>query len=693
MKIRNSAVLTTLTFLSAIVLAEDDSQDNDNQTDEIIVVGRSVATSSARIEVERELLIDTAAALRDIPGASVNRNGLITGIAQYRGMYGDRVAVDIDQLGVISGGPNAMDTPLSYMSPMMTEELIVSRGIARVSLAPEAIGGHISTRTSRGDFGGDNFQVSGMLGARFSSNGDMSTSAARLTLANNRHRYSAVTEFDDGNDIESPEGRIRPSRLNRDRYDLSYSFSDGDRHVLVYAGKLDTGSTGTPALPMDIVFIDTELFGGQFGFDISPTATINGRLSYNDVAHVMDNFSLRQAPMPGMRRLNTTSGSGSQFYLAGDMDKGEWGLLFGIDGIAAEHESVITNPVNEMFQVNNFIDVERDVLGMFAEWTTHIMNGELEVGLRYNRVDTNAGDVTAMGMMGMMGANVSLLAADFNAANRDLNWSTFDGVIKFRRTLSGRAEWNFEIGSKSRAPSYQELYLWLPLQATGGLADGRTYIGNLELKEEHSDEVVLGVSARMDRFTLSPQIFYRRIDDYIQGIPSTNVLANAVSTMMTGREPLQFENVDAEIWGFDAAWSYELTESFLLDGIVSSARGRRTDVQDDLYRLSPVNASVGLTYNNDAWSLKTEIVGYADQEKVSSYNDETETPGYWLANLGFTWNPLSSLRVEARIDNLLDESYQDHVTGINRARNSDIPVGARLFGAERTIIAGLIYSF
>jgi len=693
MKIRNSAVLTTLTFLSAIVLAEDDSQDNDNQTDEIIVVGRSVATSSARIEVERELLIDTAAALRDIPGASVNRNGLITGIAQYRGMYGDRVAVDIDQLGVISGGPNAMDTPLSYMSPMMTEELIVSRGIARVSLAPESIGGHISTRTSRGEFGGDSFRVSGMLGTRFSSNGDISTSAARLTLANKSHRYSAVTEFDDGNDIESPEGRIRPSRLSRDRYDLSYSFSDGDRHVLVYAGKLDTGSTGTPALPMDIVFIDTELFGTEFDVDISTSTTINGRLSYNDVAHVMDNHSLRQAPMPGMRRLNTTSGSGSQFYLAGDMDKGEWGLLFGIDGIAAEHESVITNPVNEMFQVNNFIDVERDVLGMFAEWTTHIMNGELEVGLRYNRVDTNAGDVTAMGMMGMMGANVSLLAADFNAANRDLNWSTFDGVIKFRRTLSGRAEWNFEIGSKSRAPSYQELYLWLPLQATGGLADGRTYIGNLELKEEHSDEVVLGVSARMDRFTLSPQIFYRRIDDYIQGIPSTNVLANAVSTMMTGREPLQFENVDAEIWGFDAAWSYELTESFLLDGIVSSARGRRTDVQDDLYRLSPVNASVGLTYNNDAWSLKTEIVGYADQEKVSSYNDETETPGYWLANLGFTWNPLSSLRVEARIDNLLDESYQDHVTGINRARNSDIPVGARLFGAERTIIGGLIYSF
>ena len=693
MKIHKSLVLAALTFLSAIVFAEDDSQDNDTKADEIVVVGRSVATSSARIEVERELLIDTAAALRDIPGASVNRNGLITGIAQYRGMHGDRVAVDIDQLGVISGGPNAMDTPLSYMSPMMTEELVVSRGIARVSLAPETIGGHISTSTSRGDFGSESFGISGMLGTRFSSNGDISTSAARLTLANERHRYSAIMEFDDGNDIETPEGKITPSRLSRDRYDLSYAFIDADRHFMVYAGKLDTGSTGTPALPMDIVFIETELFGSQFGFDISPSTTINGRLSYNDVAHVMDNFSLRLAPMPGMRRLNTTNGSGSQFYLAGDMDKGDWGLLFGIDGIAAEHESVITNPTNVMFQVNNFIDVERDLLGLFAEWTRRIINGELEVGLRYNRVDTSAGDVTAMGMMGMMGTNVSLLAADFNAADRDLDWSAFDGVIKFRRTLSSRAEWSVEIGSKSRAPSYQELYLWLPLQATGGLADGRTYIGNLELQEERSNEIVLGLSMQMDRFTLSPQVFYRRVGDYIQGIPSTNMLANSVSTMMTGREPLQFGNVDVEIWGFDAAWSYELTESLLLDGIISLTRGRRTDVQDDLYRLSPFNTNVGLTYNNDAWSLKTEIVGYADQEDVSSYNDETETPGYWLVNLGFAWNPLSSLRVEARIDNLLDESYQDHVTGINRARGSDMPVGVRLFGAERTVSAGLIYSF
>jgi len=113
MKIRKSVAFGALTIVSVVAIAEDEIQSNDAQTEEIVVVGRSITTSSALVEVARELLVDTAAVLSDIPGASVNRNGLITGIAQYRGMYGDRVAVDIDQLAVISGGPNAMDAPLS----------------------------------------------------------------------------------------------------------------------------------------------------------------------------------------------------------------------------------------------------------------------------------------------------------------------------------------------------------------------------------------------------------------------------------------------------------------------------------------------------------------------------------------------------------------------------------------------------
>lgn len=57
------------------------------------------------------------------------------------------------------------------------------------------------------------------------------------------------------------------------------------------------------------------------------------------------------------------------------------------------------------------------------------------------------------------------------------------------------------------------------------------------------------------------------------------------------------------------------------------------------------------------------------------------------------WSPTDSLRVEARVDNLFDRTYQDHVAGINRVDGMDIPVGERLYGAERTLSAGLVYRF
>ena len=39
---------------------------------------------------------DTAQMLRMMPGANLNKNGELTGIAQYRGMYGDRINISIN---------------------------------------------------------------------------------------------------------------------------------------------------------------------------------------------------------------------------------------------------------------------------------------------------------------------------------------------------------------------------------------------------------------------------------------------------------------------------------------------------------------------------------------------------------------------------------------------------------------------
>lgn len=690
-----AALLAAFVSVPWLAFGEDTLGDETGaDTDEIVVVGRSVSTSAIQVEVDRELLVDTATVLKDIPGANVNMNGAITGIAQYRGMFGDRVTIDVDGLCIIAGGPNAMDSPLSYASPMITEQLVVERGVASLSSAPESVGGYLDARLSRGDFSTGDARLSGLLGTRYSDNGGISTTAGRLTLASDSHRVAIVAELDEGNSLRSPQGEIRPTQLDRKRYDLSYAFNGRRASGLFYTGKLDTNETGTPALPMDIRYIDTGLYGAHLNLVASDTTTIEAKLAYNDVRHLMDNFGLRQAPGDMMRyRQNLTNGKGWQYSIATVFAFDDSGLRVGIDGIAAEHDSTITNPNSSMLRIDNFVAIERDLSSVFAEWTRERDERDLELGIRFKRVDTNAGQVGAAGLVGNMGSNVQILADNFNAATRDLQWDSVDVVAKYGWQVDNDNEWRVEIGSKTRAPSYQELYLWLPLQATGGLADGRTYIGNLGLKEERSNEIVVGFTTHAGRVSLAPQVFFRKVDDYIQGTPSSNGVANMVATMMSGNPALEWNNVDAEIWGADLAWKVDLTERLFLDGIATAVRGRRTDVADNLYRLAPFNGSVGLTWAADTWSLKTEVVAYAKQNKVSSYNNERATPGYELVNVAFTWQALDGLRIETRVDNLLDETYQDHVAGINRAAGSGVPVGERLYGAERSLSVGVIYSF
>ena len=99
--------------------------------EEVQVVGRSdsqaldVATTPAPE-------VDATALLRRLPGANINGNGPLSGIAQYRGMFGNRVAVEVDGAHFASGGPNLMDPPLHYAPASMLETLTLQRTVKSI---------------------------------------------------------------------------------------------------------------------------------------------------------------------------------------------------------------------------------------------------------------------------------------------------------------------------------------------------------------------------------------------------------------------------------------------------------------------------------------------------------------------------------------------------------------------------------
>jgi iron complex outermembrane receptor protein len=106
---RNRLALSFLIVLSPCVNAETEET---RELPEMTVEGETPdAPSAYTIELQQTPVTtaDTAALLELAPGANVNRNGPLTGIAQYRGMYGDRVNVLVNGMQISTGGPNGMD--------------------------------------------------------------------------------------------------------------------------------------------------------------------------------------------------------------------------------------------------------------------------------------------------------------------------------------------------------------------------------------------------------------------------------------------------------------------------------------------------------------------------------------------------------------------------------------------------------
>ncbi|MBN4076039.1 TonB-dependent receptor, partial [Gammaproteobacteria bacterium AH-315-E17] len=497
------------------------------QVTEIDVIGIS---DTSEITTSDRMLAspDVGQLLRRLPGANINKNGELTSIVQYRGMFGNRVNVAINGMPISSGGPNAMDSPLHYAPVAMLESVTLHRGITPVSMGLETIGGSLEANTFRGDFAGRNFEFNSKiyLGGQTLNNGDVAN--AFFTLANEQHLFRVNLLRESADDSEFSDGTIRPSSYERDRYDIGYGFKTGNHVFNIDYAVNNTGNSGTPALPMDILAIDSKLSRVEYRWQ-GNTRNLLIQLSNNDIEHDMTNFHLRRPPqgnalvMAPMLYRSTHAVSDNQSFLVKieqDATNGIW--RYGIDGHFSAHEADIENPNAGAFIVENFNDVDKELVGLFVEKEHEIgQQSLLEAGIRVNHYKLSSGSVSAnlnpmnlaAGMPFMMNNMVNMLAASFNAADRTNADTNLDMFAKYSYHQSANTTLYAGLARKSRSPSYQELFLWMPLESTGGLADGKTYTGNLNLKSEISHEIELGIDWTRQDLRLSPRLFYKDVDD------------------------------------------------------------------------------------------------------------------------------------------------------------------------------------
>jgi iron complex outermembrane receptor protein len=697
-------LLSTITFSTVIFSGQALADDAPDAIDELEVItitnqrhhGLEDLKGYAQGQTSAPDLADW---LTSVPGANVNSNGPITGIAQYRGLYGDRVAASLDGHPVIGAGPNAMDTPLSYSTPLIVDSMTVYRGIAPVSAGINTLGGAVEVKMRKAEtMNGQATIVSGDVQAGYRSNNSAKTLSAVTNIAKDNVAVLLYGNSQKGDSIESGDGVvISPTDFDKVQFGGDIRYSKDDNEIGLSYHYTDTNDSGTPALPMDIEYIESHRITLDGAFSLSGWQG-EWQLGYIDADHGMTNFLMRENNDPTKYRRNNATAETSDFKvkLTKDFDFGE--LAFGVDGYFASHDSVITNPNNMMFKVVNFNKVEDNRYGIFTQWQNQFDQTKVQLGVRLKRAEANADNVSSsMAMMpNMMGTLVSGLQDDFNNADRKVSDNNVDIALNTQTKLSTNLSFSAGVGLKTRAPSYQERYLWTPMESTGGLADGHTYIGDMNLKSETAYQVDLGLTYQDEKLMLAPHIFYQSIDDYIQGTPMgmADMSAKMLANMMSGdTNPLKFSNVDAELYGIDLNGYYHISEQIELSTIISYVQGERRDIDDNLYRIAPLNGQVNLRYSGDDWMVKTSLVMAAKQSDISSTNNEQKTSGYGVINIDAQYFVNNDLAIRLGVDNILDKNYQNHLGGYNRVKGTEIPVMSRLPSEGVSAWAEVTYSF
>ncbi len=660
--------------------------------EEVVVHGEPLSPFQAHAGMAPLAETNTALLLKRVAGANVNFNGSLAGMAQYRGLYGARVNTAVDGMDIGNACSNNMDAPLHYLPRTRVDDLSVIRGIAPISSGLETLGGTVIANSTAPIFGtADTFAVSGHTAAAGQSVDGGYSLSGDAALADRRHRLFVAASYEDGSNRDFGAGTIRPSRYERSAVDLGYARQLTTGVLSIDYRRNDTSDAGTPALPMDDISSDADLLRAGYSAVWGVTG-LDATVYWNDIEHLMSNYRMRPA-RSGMRRDNAAQADTLGWRVSVTRPLLGGALRVGTDGHAYDYDADVADPDNAMFFMQTFHNVKRDRYGLYAEWVHDDLGPwQLTSGVRWTHTSSDAGEVNAS--MAMMMPALAMLRDRFNASDRSRADDQFDFAAVAAYALSDSVSLELGVARKNRSPTYQERYLWAPIEASGGLSDGNVYIGDVELDEETAWQFELGLDWRTGRFDFAPRVFYHRIDDYIQGIPATDPAVIMVGVMNGDPTPLQFANVDAELWGADAEWSFAFTDAWQARGVVSWVRGKRRDIDDDLFRIAPLNTLVDLSYRAERWSVTLETEVYARQSKVSLTNGETRSPGYALLNLYAEYMfPRYGLQLMGGIENLLDKTYRPHLNGINRVAASDVAVGARLPGDGINIFVQAGWSF
>lgn len=643
--------------------------------------GAPLSAQSVDLDAAKARGTDGASMLANTPGAAILRNGSQTGIVQLHGLSGDRVKISVDGATISPACPNHMDPPLHYASRGSMDTLAVMAGITPVSQGGDSIAGTVIVRSPEPRFATAEQQsiASAEMGSHFRSSNDGYGFSVKGSAASTGFAASYQGSWERANDLRFPGGRVHATGFETMQHQILAAMRLGSGVLVVDTSYVRTRDSGTPTLPMDMIEDD----GVRLGLRYTAThdfGTVEARAYIHTIDHLMNNYSLRPL-LPGSMPMESPATSDDFGYSLGvSLPSGAHTLRLGTDFHRNEFDAYQRNMVTGALQ-DTIHEATRTRFGAYAEWQADwSKQWTTLIGVRNDTILSNAANVSRFFPV------AAADAAAFNARDHRFTDVNFDFTASTRFTPNDWSAYELAFARKNRAPSLLERYLWTPLGANAGMADGRSYLGNPDLDSETSYQVAFTADYHGEKWQVKATPFYNIVRDYIQGVP--------IARLVGGLPVLQYQNISrADLYGIDASFRYAFTEDFGLRGQLSYVRGVNRSNHDNLYRIAPLRGTLAFDGRVLGWKNTLELVLAAEQNKTAAYNGEPATSGYALLNYRLGRDFANGLGLELGVENITNERYADHLSGLNRVPGSDVGLGQRVPGAGRFVYVQMNVKF
>lgn len=236
-------------------------------------------------------------------------------------------------------------------------------------------------------------------------------------------------------------------------------------------------------------------------------------------------------------------------------------------------------------------------------------------------------------------------------------------------SASAAANWEFApnyklsvVGShQQRLPLAQELY------ADGLHFATNTYeVGNPDLDKETSNNLELGLHYEGDKLDYHVHVYHNWFDDYIYG---------ETVAQKGNLRGVQYTQDKARFYGTEAQAGYQINDMYKLSVFGDYVRGKIEGENAPRVPAGRLGTKVEADFA-DGWSGLAEYYHVFNQDKIASYEDETQ--GYNMVNVGLSYaNSLAdnnAYRVYFKANNLLDDQVYSHTSFL-----SNIPQVGRNF--------------